>query len=664
MVDDLVRVIIECVPDRLNAIIAEIESVGEIETSYEDLVQALVPVSSLTSLSQDPDVSFIRQPYDCLLSSVTSEGVQLINADDWQNAGYTGTNVKLAILDLGFSGYTARQSEGELPASITTWWAPSIGGPGSEVHGTACAEIVYDVAPDAQIYLVNFNTDVELGNAVDWLIAQGVNVISASWGYPGGGPGDGTGPICDIVDKAYAAGITWVNAVGNLARQHWQGNFVDTDSDGIHEFAQGLEVNRISINNGDSIYAGLLWDDVWGGSSNDYALLLLDRDLYVVAGSDDSQDGDDIPLEGFSYIATYTGYYYLVIFTQETPAVVNFHLYSFYQDLQYQTASSSFWVPADSANVISVGAVPRNNPSTLETFSSRGPTKDGRIKPDLVAPDGVRTGTYGTSGFYGTSASTPHVVGAAALVKSRFPAYSLTQIQTYLEENTVDLGSTGKDNLYGSGRIYLESLFNMPPVLSEGNVNPASGTSTTDFTYSVKYLDSDNDAPSYITLSIDSGTPLNMTADSSNDGNYSNGEVYEYTTSGLTKGEHTFQFSSSDSKESATGDIGLYNGPLIFENNKWHIDNVENTTAWVGLGTSIAIDNENNIHIAYGDNSNDRIKYARWDGFSWNIMTVEQTDVKSSYGISLCLDREGNPYISYTVPSSYTNPSQALKCAH
>src|SRR5947207_14401248 len=37
-------------------------------------------------------------------------------------------------------------------------------------HGTACAEIVYDMAPGATLYLVNFTTEVDLGNAINWLV--------------------------------------------------------------------------------------------------------------------------------------------------------------------------------------------------------------------------------------------------------------------------------------------------------------------------------------------------------------------------------------------------------------------------------------------------------------------------------------------------------------
>jgi len=456
LVDGNVRVIVESLPNQVAAAVKAAGALGVVETSYRNLIQVVMPVSQLTALADTPGIRLVRLPW-YPLPAVVSEGVALINADEWQTAGSTGAGVKVAILDIGFSGYTTRQSEGELPATVNTWWAPSIWGPGTSAHGTACAEIVYDIAPDADFYLANFSTAVEMGNAVDWLIAQEVDVISLSVLWPIGGPGDGTGTINEMVDAARAAGILWSVSIGNFAQMHWQGDFVDTEPDGWHEFDGGDEGNTISVSYGQTITIALKWDDTWGASGNDYDLLLLDNTGALVALSMNTQDGDDEPTEFLSYYATYSGVYHISMGTLGSPAVVNFHLYSYYHNLQHQVASSSLAVPADSPNAMAVGAVNYSTPSTLESFSSQGPTKDGRVKPDLVAPDGVSTATYGASAFYGTSASAPAAAGAAALVKERYPSYTPAQIQAFLEGRAVDLGTAGKDNLYGSGRLALGS---------------------------------------------------------------------------------------------------------------------------------------------------------------------------------------------------------------
>ena len=167
--DNSIRLIIESVPGQAGEAVIAAGALGTVEAIHGDLIQVLVPVSQLTALADSPNIRFARLPMEPL-PTVTSEGVALINADDLQAASYDGTGVKVAILDGGFTGYSALLGT-ELPASVTiqSFYAGS-DIEGTTPHGTACAEIVYDIAPDAQFYLVNFGTSVELGNAVDWLI--------------------------------------------------------------------------------------------------------------------------------------------------------------------------------------------------------------------------------------------------------------------------------------------------------------------------------------------------------------------------------------------------------------------------------------------------------------------------------------------------------------
>jgi len=461
--DGAVRVIIEATDGQSTAAIASACSLGAtVETIYGDLVQVLAPVGLLEALSNSDGVRFVRQPTKYFPAAITGEGVSLVNADDWHAAGVTGSGVKVAVLDLGFEGYAGLLGT-ELPASVTAQSFRADGditGDG-EVHGAAVAEIVHEVAPGAQMYLVNFETDPELANAVNWIVGQGVKVINASFGCTVCGPGDGTGLTNDIVSSAVSSGVVWSSSAGNLAVAHWMGDWTSSDGDDWHEFSQSPldQYNGVYLPATASVSVGLKWDDPWSSSCNDYDLCLFDPSSNLISCTSNVQDcAGAPPVEELSYTAPSGGWYGIGIYRNSATSAVHFHLYiDPPRPMQYVVAAGSLGIPADNADAVSVGAVSWSSPNTIESFSSQGPTEDGRTKPDLVAPDRVSGATYGPSGFPGTSAASPHVAGAAALVEQAFPGYTPAQIKGFLEGRAVDLGAAGKDNIYGSGRLDLGS---------------------------------------------------------------------------------------------------------------------------------------------------------------------------------------------------------------
>jgi subtilisin family serine protease len=103
--------------------------------------------------------------------------------------------------------------------------------------------------------------------------------------------------------------------------------------------------------------------------------------------------------------------------------------------------------PGNAEVVITVGSTHRREPHTygVSYFSSRGPTGDGRLKPDLVAPGEKITSTVPGGAMAqqdGTSQAAPHVSGAAALLMSRHSEFigDPERIKRILMDSAIDLG--------------------------------------------------------------------------------------------------------------------------------------------------------------------------------------------------------------------------------
>lgn len=115
-------------------------------------------------------------------------------------------------------------------------------------------------------------------------------------------------------------------------------------------------------------------------------------------------------------------------------------------------AAFSITDPGNADGVITVGATHRYWPHTygVSFFSSRGPTGDGRLKPDLVAPGerihapvSVGTAEWGEWGdLDGTSMAAPHVSGAAAMLMARYSELigQPRRIKRVLCDTATDLG--------------------------------------------------------------------------------------------------------------------------------------------------------------------------------------------------------------------------------
>ena len=472
-----VRVVIESrSPAQARA--AVLAAGGRVERSARGLVQALVSPAAVVALAERPGVAHVRAPYSRIETAVSGEEVGAALASTWHEKGFTGKGVKVAIIDGGFAGLADRQAAGELPANVVT--QDFCGGElsTSDDHGTAVAEIVHEMAPDAQLYLPCVGTEVDLASAVGYAKSQGVTVVNQSMGWQGPFRDDGSGPIGAAVADARANGILWVNSAGNEAMTHWSGTF-DPVGPPIHKWSPSGDIGNTFVwPNGSAICGFLKWDEWTTAASNFDLVLALSGSNQLIDVSEDEQGYGASPFEAICLRQT-SGRDLTVFWAILGYRVVSsprLDLDSWSPPLEYQVAAGSIATPASSPAAFAVGALCWQTRS-LEPYSSQGPTIDGRVKPDIVGHDSVSGATYGgfaacPSAFAGTSASSPEVAGAAALVKQAYPRFTPDQIRAYLMDAARDLGAPGLDNVYGAGELQLPN----PPDVVAPTVTALAGT--------------------------------------------------------------------------------------------------------------------------------------------------------------------------------------------
>ena len=374
-----------------------------------------------------------------------------------------------------------------------------------------------DIAPGASLYISDPQSLGDLRDAVDWMISEGVSVINHSRTWLFDGPGDGSSPSSisplNTVDRAVAAGIVWVNAAGNSAQRTWfqRGPFSYSTISVDGEDVRVLNFEASNFKNRFHLWGSLQlrWDDAWGGASRNLDLLLVTPDSGdITLASIDPQSGGDghFPYERVSSGATFD----IMIANRggSEPSWIQLLAWSG-QGLTYKTPETgSITNPAESANpgMLTVGAAHWSNANSIESYSSRGPTPDGRIKPDVVGADCGETAS-GDGPFCGTSQASPHVAGMAALVRQRFPGYSPAQVVSYLKDNAEQrINSPDPNNTWGHGFIVLPpnppQLFGAPYIDSvTAGVNslsmlwsaPASDSGSPITAYDLRYIETSAD---------------------------------------------------------------------------------------------------------------------------------------------------------------------------
>ncbi len=474
------------------------------------LVQGWVSPNALSTLAASTTVESVRLPDYAFFQtgSVTTEGDAIIRANLARSTfGVSGAGVKVGVISDGVLGLAASQATGDL-GSVDTSTCNVLGGNPTTLgkgEGTAMLEIVHDIAPGAQLYFAASATSLDFPNAVTCLAAH-TDVVVDDVSFFNAGPYDGTSAVSSNTStQLNLAGNPirfYTTAVGNDAWAHYQEQFTDyggtysgwnkfqatantTDALGRGPFP----VDEFELQTDGDAYVFLQWNDSWGHSGNDYDLYLYDdQNGTLLQSSTNVQNGSGNPVESLYWHNT-TGAvhdYAIAVQKHSGAALRTLDLFLvplsgatlFPNDalLNFNTLSSSVPNQSDAGNgVVSVGAIDQANPGhdTIEPYSGRGTTNDGRIKPDITGIDNVCVSGAGGFGygscqvtgkqFGGTSAAAPHVAAVAALLLQCRPdlksggsvpaSTARTDLRNYILSSAVALGSPIPNNTFGYGLI-------------------------------------------------------------------------------------------------------------------------------------------------------------------------------------------------------------------
>ncbi|MFC4532397.1 S8 family peptidase, partial [Sphaerisporangium dianthi] len=243
----------------------------------------------------------------------------------------------------------------------------------------------------------------------------------------------------------------------------------------------------------------------------------------------------------------------------------------------------SVGTPGTAASALTVGAVDRND--ALAGFSNRGPRLDGAPKPDITAPgvgivaarsEGTALGTVIDANYTslsGTSMATPHVAGAAAILKQKHPSWKARQIkdalvataetvagQTVYEQGggRLDVARAVRQGVTATGALDLGTHHPGDPAQTGRVLAYANGTGAAvrlDLSVKLAALDGGKDPGGAVTLGATSVTvepgataevPLSIDVAELDDGRYGgyvtatspDGTVALHTTLSLSKRGH------------------------------------------------------------------------------------------------------------------------------
>lgn len=547
------------------------------------LATVAVAVEALTTLADLPGVAYVTEvpvPYrngiaGGVVPRVATCGTGVVSEGDTQlgaaglrtSAGVDGSGVTVGVVSDSYDtlgGAAGSVAAGELPGSGNPCGRTSpvvvqheyLGG-GTVDEGRAMAEIVHDLAPGASLRLASgWSGELSMAQQIEQLADAGATVITDDLAYDVE-PMFQDGPIAAAIARNRALGVVHLSAAGNsnvviggknvssyeapAFRPSACPSAIPGYQNACHDFDTGAGSDAgagITIAAGGGIRLVLGWSEPMYGVGTDLDVYLVDTVTGVVVASSELVNANSMRASeylGYTNTTGLTRTFDVVVArygSAPSPNGTPRFKYVLMRSggitaVEYDTSVGGDTVGPTSIGhnvssaAVSVAAVPFDDATSAEPFSSRGPqaicwapasgsTPQPAMSPcstvtiDLAATDGAATSFFGSNDagtwrFYGTSAAAPHVAAVVALLREAHPCATPDTIEAELAGGAASVGGAAADTV-GAGLVDASAAHALLEA-GDGNCPPTIGPLDT-----VRLRGGVTSAPIALTLSDDGPT--------------------------------------------------------------------------------------------------------------------------------------------------------------
>jgi subtilisin family serine protease len=427
-------------------------------------------------------------------NNIITQGDVIVRSNNIRQAfDATGDGIKVCVISNGAESYADAQVAGELPDSLHVLTI------GNGDEGTAMMEIIYDMAPEAELYFAAYGGNSNNFKEVVSMLARLGCMIICDDVYFFNQPFFEDGDVARHLEQVLAdyPNLIYITVAGNFSILHYLDTvrFTIPFVTGYLQDLSGMDLPFVTleIQPGSRAIITLQWSEPFGQAAIDLDLVVTDETGSILAMSDGIQNGAGDPFEhlvitnpGSSPLTARLGVLYL-----GTEPLTSDSLYleffirdqnpAFVSNPEVFTNQNAIFGHAAVPDIITVASVSAFSPDRITADSSQGPalimhpTREMRQKPDISAPTNVDvSGTGDFPQFFpGTSAAVPHIVAVVAQLASAFPDASRDEIKQALFAGCTNLGLPGWNPVYGFGLVNAEQSYSILESIIRERLGPA-----------------------------------------------------------------------------------------------------------------------------------------------------------------------------------------------